>query len=357
MTETNINALCSVEAVFDGVDIEVTVEFSAGGGTTDHSELTEESRALPAQHPASSITYGDGNVEETLIGQALFNGDIAESISDIEEDLTNKENTGVAAGLIETHKSTYDHSKLAVIKTDGDGDLFLADDGDYKGISKENIIGLTVDDSPEFADTQITGLNSVTNGGSITDAIYNWFKGVFPSLVDSSVKSYIIGLLTVVKDLATRVGVLEDNVILNYATAQAITSLSITQDKNGNALNLVDFDVYIYGENVDSLNSACMTINNNNNSIYWNGVTNTMYAFFIVYVCGYINNRFEAILKFRKLGNNYQFHQLTNDRSLANTSRYNNYGGYVTSDIGNVTRIDLTSINWKVGTKIKIVKR
>ena len=40
MTETNINALCSVEAVFDGVDIEVTVEFSAGGGTFEHDELT-----------------------------------------------------------------------------------------------------------------------------------------------------------------------------------------------------------------------------------------------------------------------------------------------------------------------------
>ncbi len=222
------------------------------------------------------------------------------------------------------------------------------------GRSRESFITGEV---KEYAEVRVTSLKSDTAGGSILAAVYNWFKGLFPALVDGSVKSYIIGLLTVVKDLATRVGVLEDNVVLNYTTTQTITSLSITQDKNGNALNLVDFDAYIYGENVDSLNSAYMTINNNNNSIYWNGVTNTMYPFFIVYVRGYINNRFEATFKFRKLGNNYQFHQLTNDSTLSNTARSNNYGGYITSDIANVTRIDLTSINWKAGTKIKIVKR
>lgn len=82
-------------------------------------------------------------------------------------------------------------------------------------LTKESIIGIKTTDSPEFADTLITGLKSDANGGSIPAAIYTWFKGIFASLVDGSVKSYIIGILTVLKDLATRVGLLEDNSYLD----------------------------------------------------------------------------------------------------------------------------------------------
>lgn len=77
MTETNINALCSVEAVFDGVDIEVTVEFSAGGGTFKHDELTAESRAKTNQHPIPSIT----GLQSALDGKS--NVGHGHSISDI----------------------------------------------------------------------------------------------------------------------------------------------------------------------------------------------------------------------------------------------------------------------------------
>lgn len=77
MTETNINALCSVEAVFDGVDIDVTVEFSAGGGTFEHDELTAESRAKANQHPISSIT----GLQSALDGKA--NSAHAHTISDV----------------------------------------------------------------------------------------------------------------------------------------------------------------------------------------------------------------------------------------------------------------------------------
>ena len=77
MTETNINALYSVEAVFDGVDIEVTVEFSAGGGTFEHDELTSESRAKADQHPISSIT----GLQYALDGKA--NSAHVHTISDV----------------------------------------------------------------------------------------------------------------------------------------------------------------------------------------------------------------------------------------------------------------------------------
>lgn len=82
-------------------------------------------------------------------------------------------------------------------------------------LTKENIDGIKLSDSPEFADTLITDLKSDADGGSITAAVYDWFKAIYASLVDSSVKSFIIGLLGVVKGIAERVGILEDTSYLD----------------------------------------------------------------------------------------------------------------------------------------------
>lgn len=95
-----------------------------------------------------------------------------------------------------------------------------------------NILG-----SPEFADTQIQGLKSDANGGSVADADYNWFKGVYASLVDGSVLSWIKGLVNQVKSLATRVGVLEDQYILKYVVPIDTNKIILNSDKNGNAFN------------------------------------------------------------------------------------------------------------------------
>ena len=108
-----------------------------------------------------------------------------------------------------------------------------------------------------FAEVVITPLKSDTAGGSILAAVYNWFKGIFPSLVDGSVKSYIIGLLTVVKDLATRVGLLEDNSYLDrfkistkhllqyeyFNAGSMATSAVNTQGPVINRINLLPFSV------------------------------------------------------------------------------------------------------------------
>lgn len=306
MTETNINALCSVEAVFDGVDIEVTVEFSAGGGTFKHDELTAESRAKANQHPISSIT----GLQSALDGKA--NSAHVHTISDV---------TGLQLAL--DGKSNIGH-----------------------GHHKESITGLTILDTPEFADTQIT---SLSDEATYPASVWSYLVGLFTT-VPKSVKSHIVKIWE-------RLKFIEDNVVLDYTAANAITSLTLTQDKNGNALNLVDFDISIIGENVDSVNSALLTVNNNSTSIYYNGVTLTTRADFLLYLRGQLDKKFEGQLMFRKTGGLYAFHQTTNDTTIGGVSRANNYGGNITSNIGNITRLDFTSINWKSGTRIKIIRR
>lgn len=317
MTETNINALCSVEAVFDGIDIEVTVEFSAGGGTFEHDELTAESRAKANQHPIPSIT----GLQSALDGKA--NSSHVHNISDV---------TGLQSAL-DGKSSVVEHN-----------DLTGRDAADVH--PKESITGLKISDSPEFADTQITPL---ADEATYSASVWTYLVGLFTT-VPKSVKSHIVKIWE-------RLQFIEDNVVLDLITTQALTSLTITQDKNGNALNLVDFDIYVTAENVDNVNNALLTFNNNSSLICYNGVTRALGVSFFVYITGFINTRAIGFLSFRKLNGNYVFNQLTNDTSLANAQRNSNYGGYIISDIGNVTRIDFTLINWKSGTRIKIIRR
>lgn len=122
--------------------IAVTVEY----GVAVHNLLN--GRDAEAAHPASSITYGDGNVEEVLNNRFL----------DVEE------GTNISIDKIDPQRPV-----------------------------------INVDETSTFTDTLITGLKSDANGGEIPATIYNWFKSVYASLVDSSVKSWIIGIATQLK--------------------------------------------------------------------------------------------------------------------------------------------------------------
>ena len=151
--ETNVNALCNVEAVFDGLDIEVTVEFSAGGGTFEHDELTTESRAKADQHPIPSIT----GLQSALDG-----------------------------------KSNIGH-----------------------GHHKESITGLTILDTPEFADELITPL---ALEATYTPTVWAYLVGIFTS-VPKSVKAHLVKMWGNINDMAARVGILEDSISTIEQTA------------------------------------------------------------------------------------------------------------------------------------------
>ena len=186
MTETNINALCSVEAVFDGVDIEVTVEFSAGGGTFEHDELTAESREKANQHPISAIT----GLQFALDG---------------------KSNVGHGHNI-----------------------------SDITNLTQQSITGLKVTDSPEFADTQITTLAAEA---TYTPTVWTYLVGLFTTVPKSALQ-HLVKLWGVVNNLAVRVGLLEDKYILRYVVPVNTNYIDLTLDKNGNAINIAEGETF-----------------------------------------------------------------------------------------------------------------
>lgn len=135
--------------------------------TISHDQISEESRALENQHPASSISWGDGNVDEALQAQSTLIGNLSDSWTDTTE-----------------------------------------------------------------------ALQKVSDGGEIEDSLYDWFKSVYTSLVDGSVKSWIMGLVNQLKDLAARVLNLEYVQTVIYTVPGDCSSVTITQFPDGRPLNI-----------------------------------------------------------------------------------------------------------------------
>ena len=135
--------------------------------TISHDQISEESRALENQHPASSISWGDGNVDEALQAQSTLIGNLSDSWTDTTE-----------------------------------------------------------------------ALQKVLDGGEIENSLYDWFKSVYTSLVDGSVKSWIKGLVNQLKDLASRVLNLENVQTIVYTVPSDCASITITQFPDGRPLNI-----------------------------------------------------------------------------------------------------------------------
>lgn len=235
MTETNINALCSVEAVFDGVDIEVTVEFSAGGGTFEHDELTAESRAKANQHPIPSIT----GLQSALDGKA--NSSHVHNISDV---------TGLQSAL-DGKSSVVEHN-----------DLTGRDASDVH--PKESITGLKISDSPEFADTQITSLSAEA---TYSASVWTYLVGLFTT-VPKSVKEHIVKIWG---ELSKK-----GELIVDITLQSNVSEVNISTDKLGNPLNLSgDFQMILDLEYITSGGAAA----ERNPYIQFNGITSTVYRF------------------------------------------------------------------------------
>lgn len=125
-------------------------------------------------------------------------------------------------------KSSLDFSPQSscIEEAPDDGKQYVRQNESWQEPDKENILGIKITDSPEFADTQIQGLKSDANGGSVPDADYNWFKGIYATLVDGSVKSFIKGLLSVVN------GIYTDNSIKDSGTKYRMVA-GVLRNVNG----------------------------------------------------------------------------------------------------------------------------
>ena len=133
---------------------------------------------------------------------------------------------------------------------------------------KESITDLTITDSPEFANTQITTLNDVTAGGIIPDVEATWLGATAKSVL-----SYLQKLVSKVYAINSRVEVLENNLIFDITTTQDAVSLIITTDKNGSQLNLTEgtysLSRYSYNGNNNGVgNISSVLINDINSDVY-----------------------------------------------------------------------------------------
>lgn len=106
-------------------------------------------------------------------------------------------------------------------------------------LTKENIVGLKLADSPEFADTQIT---SLATEATYTPTVWTYLVSIFTT-VPKSVKAHLVKIWGNINDMVTRVGVLEDQYILKYVVPVDTTAINLTTDRYGNALNLTDITI------------------------------------------------------------------------------------------------------------------
>jgi len=123
------------------------------------------------------------------------------------------------------------------------------------------------------ADSTIDGLKDETSGGEVPDEDYNWFKSVYTSLVDGSVKSWIKGLVNQLKDLAARVLNLENVQTIVYTVPSDCASITITQFPDGRPLNIQE------GETVEIITRIMAFVGGVNDrlALQVNGVSSAIY--------------------------------------------------------------------------------
>ena len=110
--------------------------------------------------------------------------------------------------------------------------------------TKEGIVGLSKDDSPEFTDVVIP---SIAEEASYTASAWAWLTALFGT-VTGSVKALLVGLVERVASLDERVGELEDNVLADITLDNDVISLDIN-------LPTLEYDIEIevnYTSNIDS---------------------------------------------------------------------------------------------------------
>jgi hypothetical protein len=131
-------------------------------------------------------------------------------------------------------KSSLDFSPQSscIEEAPDDGKQYVRQNESWQEPDKENILGIKITDSPEFADTQITPL---AVEATYTPTVWSYLVGLFTT-VPKSVKSHIVKIWE-------RLGLLEDTYILKYVVPVDTTAINLTADRYGNALNLTDITI------------------------------------------------------------------------------------------------------------------
>ena len=124
----------------------------------------------------------------------------------------------------------------------------------------------------EFADTQITPLSTET---TYTPTVWSYLVGLFTTVPKSALQ-HLVKLWGVVKDLASRVELMEDKYILKYVVPVDTTAINLTQDRYGNNFNFsegdeiqVTFSISAWVNISTNLARIHFRLNNLSSSIYY----------------------------------------------------------------------------------------
>lgn len=102
-------------------------------------------------------------------------------------------------------------------------------------------LGLGLTDSPEFANTLNTALNTTAEqGGEITPTLWAWIQSVYSAIVAKSVKSHIIGLWAIVEILWK-----ERSELYSVTLTQSASSITINADNLGNPFSLKNMELLL----------------------------------------------------------------------------------------------------------------
>ena len=131
-------------------------------------------------------------------------------------------------------------------------------------LTKENIVGLKIDSTPEFADTQITPL---AVEATYTPTVWSYLVGLF-NTVPKSVKEHIVKIWG---ELSKK-----GELIVDITLQSNVSEVNISVDMFGNQLNLSgDFQMILDLEYITSGGAAA----ERNPYIQFNGITSSAYRF------------------------------------------------------------------------------
>lgn len=220
--------------------------------------------------------------------------------------------------------------------------------------TKENIVGLSKDDSPEFADVVIP---KIAEESSYTASAWAWLTGMFGT-VTGSVKAMLVGLVE-------RVVELEDDVIYEGTIEEDVTSITISVDKEGIPLSLNRMKIIISGDFTQP-SAFQVRINNREDEIYRNynldPSANILYRnrFYIENTTSFVKEvlLLDCVIAGNEIVAEHRINAITNANVIGATNRGLSYTDGLNADV--ITSVTIFSVNTlsqiKAGAKITIRK-
>jgi len=214
-------------------------------------------------------------------------------------------------------------------------------------VTKENIAGLKITDSPEFADALITPL---AVEATYTPSVWSYLRGLFTT-VPKSVKQHIVEQWNRLFDLNTRVGLIENNTLFETTLTSDTTQIDITELSIAEG---VPFKIMIKGAGYNG-SSAIMRDNAINTSSYQYNIS-TIYSYIVILtgITRYLNY-FSFVLFGGNIIGNVTYSRDVSGTVTGGIIQQSTFGLYITS-ITSITIARTGSAVFTSGTKIKLVR-